>query len=43
MWNPEVNQWALSHLAWADIMVEAKAKNLASFELAKQAQILNLV
>ena len=33
MWNNAVNDWALSHLAWADLMVEAKAKNLASFKL----------
>jgi UV DNA damage repair endonuclease len=43
MWNQEVNAWALGHLVWGDIMVEAKAKNLASFELAKQAQALKLV
>ena len=34
-WNSAVNQWALSHAGWADIMCESKAKNLASFELAK--------
>ena len=34
-WNDAVNQWALSHATWADIMCESKAKNLASFELAK--------
>jgi UV DNA damage endonuclease len=33
-WNHAVNQWALTHNAWADIMCESKAKNLASFELA---------
>jgi UV DNA damage endonuclease len=33
-WNDEVNLWALSHNAWADIMCEAKGKNLASFKLA---------
>jgi UV DNA damage endonuclease len=43
MWNQEVNAWALGHLVWGDIMVEAKAKNLASFELAKQAQALKLI
>ena len=31
MWNDAVNEWALSHLEWSDMMVEAKAKNLASF------------
>jgi UV DNA damage repair endonuclease len=30
MWNQAVNDWALTHWAWADIMVEAKGKNLAS-------------
>jgi hypothetical protein len=30
MWNDAVNDWALSHWEWADIMVEAKCKNLAS-------------
>lgn len=30
-WNNAVNDWALSHWAWADIMMEAKGKNLASF------------
>jgi UV DNA damage endonuclease len=33
MWNDACNQWALSHGQWADIMVESKAKNLASFPL----------
>ena len=35
MWNNAVNDWALSFLAHADIMVESKAKNLASVELHK--------
>lgn len=30
MWNTAVNEWALSFLDYADIMVESKAKNLAS-------------
>lgn len=38
--NCTVNEWALSHSAWADIMCESKAKNLASFELAKQAKLI---
>ena len=38
MWNTAVNDWALSHLAWADIMVEAKCKNLASIELYNYAR-----
>ena len=33
MWNNAVNEWALSHWQWADIMVEAKMKNLASGQL----------
>jgi UV DNA damage repair endonuclease len=33
MWNNACNQWALEHSEWADIMVEAKGKNLASFAL----------
>lgn len=37
MWNTAVNEWALSFADNFDIMVEAKAKNLASFELARFA------
>jgi UV DNA damage endonuclease len=33
MWNHAVNEWAMTHLEWADCMTEAKAKNLASFNL----------
>jgi UV DNA damage repair endonuclease len=33
MWNDACNAWALSHWQWADIMVEAKMKNLASAQL----------
>jgi len=33
MWNDAVNDWAYGHWQWADVMVEAKAKNLASFRL----------
>jgi UV DNA damage repair endonuclease len=32
-WNDAVNDWALTHYEWADIMCESKAKNLASFAL----------
>ena len=32
-WNTASNEWALSHWEWADIMVEAKMKNLASAQL----------
>jgi UV DNA damage endonuclease len=35
-WNRAVNEWALSHLDWADIMCESKAKNLASEQLYQQ-------
>ena len=35
-WNRAVNEWALTHNEWADIMVEAKAKNLASEQLYQQ-------
>ena len=35
-WNTACNQWALSHWHWADIMVEAKMKNLASATLYEQ-------
>jgi UV DNA damage repair endonuclease len=32
-WNNAVNTWAITHSSWADIMCEAKGKNLASFKL----------
>ena len=32
-WNDAVNNWAVTHNEWADIMCESKAKNLASFKL----------
>jgi UV damage endonuclease UvdE len=32
-WNVSVNDWALTHNEWADMMCESKAKNLASFAL----------
>lgn len=34
-WNTAVNEWVLGFLDTHDIMCESKAKNLASFELAK--------
>lgn len=43
MWNTAVNLWALSFLEYADIMVEAKGKNIASFALYEQAKTLSLV
>jgi UV DNA damage endonuclease len=42
-WNSAVSEWALSFLATHDIMCESKAKNLASFALAKQAKELGLL
>ena len=42
-WNTAVNEWALSFLATHDIMCESKGKNLASFALADQAKLLNLL
>jgi UV DNA damage repair endonuclease len=36
-WNVAVNDWALSHWEWADIMCESKWKNIASFPLYKYA------
>ena len=42
-WNDACNQWALQHLAWADLMCESKEKNLASFQLAKTAENLGLI
>lgn len=32
-WNNAVNDWAMTHYDWADMMCESKAKNLASFRL----------
>lgn len=32
-WNKGVNDWAMTHYDWADMMCESKAKNLASFKL----------
>lgn len=37
-WNDAVNDWALSHSVWADIMCESKGKNLASFMLYEYAK-----
>jgi UV DNA damage endonuclease len=36
MWNRECNRWAFTHWQYADCMVEAKNKNIASFDLYKQ-------
>jgi UV DNA damage endonuclease len=42
-WNTKSNEWALSFLDTHDIMCESKGKNLASFALAKQAKVLDLL
>lgn len=36
-WNQGVNDWAITHLEWADCMVEAKMKNLAQVQLYNRA------
>jgi UV DNA damage endonuclease len=36
-WNTAMNDWAISHLSWMDIEVEAKMKNRASEQLYDQA------
>jgi UV DNA damage endonuclease len=41
MWNDAVNDWALSFRDYADIMVESKAKNLASIGLYKYSMEKN--
>lgn len=38
MWNKACNEWALSFLSYADLMVEAKQKNLASIDLYNRWQ-----
>jgi UV DNA damage repair endonuclease len=38
MWNHTANEWALSFLPYADIMVESKMKNLASIKLYEHAR-----
>ena len=38
MWNTAVNDWAMSFWEHADIMVESKAKNLASEKLYEYYQ-----
>lgn len=35
-WNNAMNDWAISHLSWMDIEVEAKMKNRASEQLYQQ-------
>ena len=38
-WNSACNAWALRHWEWADIMVEAKMKNLASYQLYAHSRV----
>lgn len=38
MWNTACNKWALEHNKWADILVEAKGKNLASAALYQESK-----
>lgn len=41
--NTAANEWALSHNTWADIMCEAKLKNLAADHLWQQSYCSNTV
>ena len=41
MWNAAVNDLVAAHLSWCDIEVEAKAKNLASTQLADHVRALS--
>jgi UV DNA damage repair endonuclease len=38
MWNRRINDMVARHLAWCDIEVEAKAKNIASAQLAEHVR-----
>lgn len=40
MWNRAVNDFVASHLDWCDVEVEAKAKNLASRDLADHVRAM---
>jgi hypothetical protein len=42
MWNQEVNAWALGHLVWGDIMVEAKAKELSILPFINELTIKHI-
>lgn len=42
MWNSAVNDWVAAHLAWTDIEVEAKFKNIASHQLAERVRGANV-
>jgi len=35
----ELNNWAISHLSWADMMCESKSKNLGSAQLFEQSTL----
>ena len=37
-WNTAVTDWALTHLQWADLMLECKSKNLGSSEVYRYAR-----
>ena len=36
-WNDAVNNWAITHSSWSDIMCESKGKNLASQDFYRRA------
>jgi UV DNA damage repair endonuclease len=42
-WNTTVNEWAVEHLVWGDIMCEAKGKNLASQAVYDTAKKLSII
>ena len=42
MWNRAANDFVAGHLAWCDVEVEAKAKNLASRDLADHVRAAGL-
>jgi UV DNA damage endonuclease len=42
-WNEPVTDWALTFLSRSDIMCESKAKNLASFQVADRAKMLDIL
>ena len=42
MWNRAANDFIAAHLAWCDVEVEAKAKNLASRDLADHVRAAGL-
>jgi UV DNA damage endonuclease len=43
MWNSAVNDFVARHLAWTDVEVEAKAKNLASTDLAEHVRASEVI